>query len=115
MKQREILIAEQCGKLDRLKEFEGKILLIQNIVFDSSADGVSMDLNGWIDKISQVIICPKYHIKEIGMDYIKRQQIIIRDLMLLGREYDLKPSGDSIEDYGEHIYMIFNCGQSWRE
>lgn len=101
MKERTILQAKHFGQLGRIKAFEEALLKIPGII-----ESVDFDLDGWFDNIRQVIICPKYNWRA------DRTQII-RDVINAAKELDLHPSGDAIEDYGEHLYFVFDCGESW--
>lgn len=99
--ERTILQAEHFGQLQRIKDFEKSLMTIPGIL-----GSVDFDLDGWFDNIRQVIICTKY-------DWHSDRLKIIRDVLNAANGCDLHPSGDSIEDYGEHLYFVFSCGDSW--
>ena len=75
-------------------------------------DGVSReenDLNGFLDDIHQVIVL-------VGYDFhvVTRKLRLAVDVVNTACLHGLEESGDRIEDYGEHLYLVFNCGPSWR-
>lgn len=78
-----------------------------------SIDGVTsveFDLNGFLDDIHQVIVL-------VGYDFhiVTRKLRLAVDVVNTACLHGLEESGDRIEDYGEHLYLVFNCGQSWSE
>ena len=71
--------------------------------------GVEFDLNGFLDDIHQVIVLVGYKHNKIGSAWSVAGKIVEKALLY----HDLNDSGDLIEDYGEHLYLVFNCGPSW--
>lgn len=88
-------IAEKCQRLE------------QSIMSISGATSVEYDLSGFLDGIHQVIVLVGYDYSRVSFWNLtcKVAQIAI--------EHDLKASGDRVEDYGEHAYFVFDCGDSW--
>ena len=82
---------------------------------DKSDDCIPFDLTGFLSNIHQVIIVPKYNIRSDREDYWEARKQLRESIITLAEKYDLHPSGDSIEDYGEHFYFVFSCGTSWTE
>lgn len=115
MRIRDSKIAEQFGLLERCKAFESDLLIIKDIVSDKSDDGIPFDLTGFLSNIHQVIIVPQYNIRADREDYWEARKQLRESIITLAEKYDLHPSGDSIEDYGEHFYFVFSCGTSWTE
>lgn len=115
MRTREFKIAEQCGILVRCKAFEEDLLKIKDIVPDKMDGGVAFDLAGFLSGIYQIIIVPKYNICPERSDYWEARRQLRENVLALAEKYDLYPSGDRIEDYGEHFYFVFVCGKSWRK
>lgn len=115
MREREIKTAKQFGILKRCKAFEADLLKIKDIVPDKSDGGISFSLDGFLSNIYQVIIVPKYDIRGDRDDYWEARQQLRESVVALAEKYDLYPSGDTIEDYGEHFYFVFTCGKSWRK
>ena len=114
MRTKDIKIAEQFGIIVRCKVFESDLLQIKDIVPDKMDGGIGFDLTGFLSDIHQVIIVPKYDIRANRDDYWEARQQLCENIVALAGKYDLHPSGDRIEDYGEHFYFVFTCGKSWR-
>ena len=113
MRMREIETAERFGILERCRAFEKDLLGIEDIVPDKSDDGVPFDLSGLYDDIFQVIIVPKYAIRPDRNDYWEARKRLKRRVIALAEKYDLRRTGDPIEDHGEHFYFVFRCGRTW--
>lgn len=114
MRTKDIKIAEQFGVIARCKAFEEDLLKIDGIVPDKMDGGIGFDLTGFLSDIHQVIIIPKYDIRPERGDYWEARRQLRENIVALAGKYDLHPSGDRIEDYGEHFYFVFTCGKSWR-
>ena len=114
MRTRDVKIAEKFGIIARCKAFEADLLEIKDIVPDKMDGGIGFDLTGFLSDIYQVIIIPKYDIRPCRCDYWEARRQLRENIVGLAEKYDLYPSGDRIEDYGEHFYFVFTCGKSWR-
>lgn len=114
MRTKDLKIAEQFGIIVRCKAFESDLLEIKDIVPDKMDGGIGFDLTGFLSDIHQVIIVPKYNIRPERGDYWEARRQLCENVIDLAEKYDLYPSGDRIEDYGEHFYFVFTCGKSWR-
>ena len=114
MRVRDAEIAKRYKVIDRCKAFESDLLEIKDIVPDKMDDGIGFDLTGFLSDIHQVIIIPKYDIRANRGDYWEARRQLRENIVALAGKYDLYPSGDRIEDYGEHFYFVFTCGKSWR-
>lgn len=97
-----VMLAERYGITDKCKALEHALLKIHG------ATSVEFELNGFLDNIHQVIVL-------VGYDFhqIRELPTFAREVALEAFQHDLKKSGDRIEDYGEHLYFVFDCGQSW--
>lgn len=115
MRTKDIKIAEQFGIIVRCKAFESDLLKIRDIVPDKIDNGICFDLTGFLSDIHQVIIVPKYNIRPERDDYWEARRQLCENVIALAEKYDLYPSGDRIEDCGEHFYFVFTCGKSWRK
>lgn len=89
-------IAEKCASLER------------DLLGINGATSVEFDLNGLLDGIRQVIVL-------VGYDFhiVTRKLRFAVDVVNTAYLHGLEESGDRIEDYGEHLYLVFNCGPSW--
>ena len=99
MRNREKQAAERFGILDRLTAFEQAIL--------------TMDLDGWYDGIRQVIIVPGYHIDAPGAEWYQQRREMISRLVETANAHGLHRTGDPLEDYGEHLYIVYQCDDTW--
>lgn len=95
-------IAERYGITEKCQTLESAL---RDIAGTTSVD---FDLNGFLDGIHQVIVL-------VGYDWHKIRGTLsfAREIMREGLQLDLQKSGDRIEDYGEHLYFVFDCGESW--
>ena len=113
MRTREIETAKKFGILERCQAFEKDLLAIEDVVPDKSDDGVPFDLSGFYDDIRHVIIVPKYAIRADRDDYWEARKWLKRRVVALAEKYDLRRTGDEVEDHGEHFYFVFRCGKTW--
>lgn len=97
-------IAERYGITDKCASLEQDLMNIDGVT------SVEFDLNGFLDDIHQVIVL-------VGYDFhiVTRKLRLAVDVVNTACLHGLEESGDRIEDYGEHLYLVFNCGQSWSE
>ena len=109
MREGTIKTAAQFGILDRMQEFEKDLLKIEGI------SEVDFDIDGFWDNIYQVILIPKYSIPVSVSDYYNRRRKQLNEILEVCKKHDLKSSGDTIEDYGEHWYIVRKCGQTWKQ
>ena len=96
-------IAERYGITEKCEALEHDLLSIDGV---TSAE---FDLNGFLDDIHQVIVLVGYDYHKIRSEWSVAGKIVEKALLY----HDLNDSGDLIEDYGEHLYLVFNCGPSW--
>lgn len=109
MRNREKQTAERFGILDRLTAFEQAILTIPGII----GSDVDMDLNGFYDGIRQVVIVPGYHIDAPGAEWYQQRREMISRIVETANAHGLHRTGDPLEDYGEHLYIVFQCDGTW--
>ena len=114
MRARDIKTAELVGIAERCKAFENDLLKIKDIVPGELDDGVSFDLDSFLDGIFQVIIVPQYDIRADRTDYWEARKQLKKSVITLAEKYDLYRTEDPVEDYGEHFYFVFRCGESWK-
>lgn len=104
MKENEICMADRFGITERCKKLEQEILALPG------ATSVEYDLNGWLDNIHQVIILVGYNWKQCSS-----WQHLAVQVCQTAEQNALAISGDSIEDYGEHLYFVFDCKPEWMQ
>lgn len=107
MRERDLEIAKNFGVLERVQEFEKKLLEIDHVV------DVEFDLDCFLSDIRQVIFLPKYDIPVSLPDYYEVRRAMLQQVIDVANSFGLKPSGDRIEDYGEHFYIVRSCDNSW--
>ena len=90
--------AELYGILPLVEKLQSDLLDIEGV------EDVDFDLDGFYDKIPYVIFLPKYNIT--GNDYFKQRRILINRILQEAAKFGLFRTGDSIEDYGEHFYIV---------
>lgn len=96
------MIAERYGITEKCASLERDLLGIDGVT------SVEFDLNGFLDDNQQVIVL-------VGYDFhiVTRKLRLAVDVVKTAYLHRLEESGDRIEDYGEHLYLVFNCGLSW--
>ena len=104
--------AIKFGILEQCEAFEKDLLTIPHCV------SVAFDLDGFYDNLNQVIFLTKYDISvSLEAYFIVRAKFKI-DVLQVAAKYGLKPSGDNIEDYGEHFYFVTKFDKNdkdWRK
>ena len=104
--------AIKFGILEQCEAFEKDLLTITHCV------GVEFDLDGFYDNLPQVIFLTKYDIPLSIENYFAVRKQFKIDVLQVAAKYGLKPSGDAIEDYGEHFYFVTefnNDNKDWRK
>lgn len=107
MQDREMKTAKRFGVYDRIAEFEKKLLEVDHVV------DVEFDLSGFYDDIRQVVFLPKYDIPASEPNYFEVRKAMLRQVLDVAASFGLKSSGDAIEDYGAHYYIVRSCDDSW--
>lgn len=100
-------IAVEFGILSRCENLEKDLLEIPGVT------EVTFDLDGWLSNIHHVIFLTKYSIDPRREDYFQAKRNMRTAIIRTALAHDLTPSGDAIEDYGEHLYFVRQCGKSW--
>lgn len=106
MRDRDRKAAERFGILDRLQQFEADLLTIRGVT------EIDFDVDNY-DEIPEVILLIRYDIPLSVEDYYTRRRKQVEEILYACLKYDLFPSGDRIEDYGEHWYIVRRVGKSW--
>lgn len=108
MRERNEKTAKRFGVYDRIKALEDALLNIDCIT------EVDFDLDGFYDHIMQVILVPEYNIPGNLENYWDVRRTTMDSILAVAREFGLRPSGDVIEDYGKHWYIVRSCDSSWK-
>lgn len=90
--------AEHHGILPLVEKLQADLLAIEGV------EDVDFDLDGFWDNIPYVIFLPKYKIT--GDDYFKRRRVLLTKILYEAESNGLFRTGDCIEDYGQHYYIV---------
>lgn len=102
MTESEMRLAERYGIAEKCKSLERDLLSIDGVT------SVEFDLNGFLDDIHQVIVLTGY-----DFHIVTGKLRLAADVVNTAYLHGLEDSGDRIQDHGEHLYLVFNCGPSW--
>ena len=108
MHERDLETAKHFGISERMEDLEKELRKIQHVV------DVDFDLNGFWSDINQVIIVPKYDIPVSLSNYYDVRQEMLKQIVAVANSFGLHNSGDRIEDYGEHLYIVRDCDSTWQ-
>lgn len=106
MRERDRKAAEHYGILDRLQLLEADLLAVRGIT------EITFDVDNY-DEIPQVIILARYYMPPSVEDYFTQRRKQVEGILYACLKHGLFASGDRIEDYGEHWYIVLRCGMSW--
>lgn len=106
VRERDTKTAARFGILDRLRQLESELLCIQGIT------EVEFDVDNYAD-LPGVILLTRYDIPPSVEDYFTRRRKQVEEILYTCLKYDLFPTCDRIEDYGEHWYIVRRAGKSW--
>lgn len=101
LREREQTTAEHFGIAEKIVKLKYDLLAIDGVI------DVEFDLDGFWSDIHQVIFLPKYLIPLDGY-YTARRKMLQNILDCAGR-HGLTRTGDQIEDYGNHLYIVMDC------
>lgn len=99
--------ARRFGILARCEALESDLLKIPGVV------DIDFDLDGFFDNMHQVIVLVKYDIDISRPDYFDARLELLKSCTMAMLLRGLTPSGDQIEDYGEHFYFVRQCSKAW--
>ena len=98
--------AAAFGILDKLQALEADLLTIEGV------SDIDFDIDNY-DEIPHVILIPHYVIPLDEPRYFSLRQNTLSNILITCARFDLWPSGDSIEDMGEHWYIVRRIGDTW--
>lgn len=104
LRKREWQTADAFGITYRIEELKRDILAVDGVV------DVEFDLDGYWSDIQQIIFLPKYSIPGQLQDYYQRRRVMIACILEVCARHGLTRTEDSIEDYGEHLYIVTKYG-----
>lgn len=98
--------AAKFGILDKMQALEKELLEIEGI------SDIEFDLDNYPD-LHQVILIPRYEVGAYCASYFLRRRSQLEQIISTCWERGLCDSGDRIEDYGEHWYIVRDCDATW--
>ena len=100
--------AAQFGILDRMISLEEDLLKIEGV------SDIDFDIDNY-EECQQVILIPRYDVPRGGGtgSYYRNRAKQLAEIIQVCENHGLLNSGDRIEDYGEHWYIVRNCGIGW--
>lgn len=104
LREHEQRTADAFGITHWVVELKRDLLTINGVV------DVEFDLDGYWSDIQQIVFLPKYSIPVHLNDYYQRRRAMIARILEACARHGLTRSGDRIEDYSEHLYIVMNCG-----
>ena len=103
-------LAKRFGILNRMEKLDADLSRISNIVH------VEYDVRDYED-LKLIIIVPKYNFDQYH-DMNELYWARMKQLSAISevcKNHGLYTTGDSIEDYGEHWYIVRKCDHTWHE
>lgn len=94
-------ISEQCAALER------DLLTIPSVA------GIEFDLDGFYDRMEQVILLVKFDIPVVNKNYYRDLAALRQGVIDTAARHGLTRTPDTIENYGEHLYFVFRHDKSW--
>lgn len=100
--------AEALGIADRMRALENDLLNIEGI------SDIDFDIDNY-EECQQVILIPRYDVPRGGGagNYYRNRAKQLAEIIQVCENHGLLNSGDRIEDYGEHWYIVRKCGIGW--
>ena len=90
--------AEKCGILPLVEKLQSDLMTIEGV------EDVDFDLDGFLDNIPYVIFLPKYNLPTDG--FYARRKAMLCEILEIAAKNGLVRTEDSIEDYGQHLYIV---------
>lgn len=101
--------AVRFGILDKIQALEDDLMKIHGV------SDIEFDIRDYGD-LRYVILIPKYKVdtSDLAAYFIARGRQL-ENILDTCRAHGLYHSGDRIEDYGEHWYIVRRCDKTWPE
>lgn len=103
--EKEQCIADRVGITNLIEALKADLLAIHGVT------SVEFDLDGFLDNLNQVIFLTGYDIPLSS--YFSDRKRMIESIVSTAAAHGLARTGDSIEDYGAHLYFVFSCYKRW--
>lgn len=108
MTEQTIAQAQRHGILGRLHALENDLLPIVGVT------SIDFDISGFEDDVHQVVILAGYDIPVTAHKYYELRSRMLGSIIMTALNHGLNQSGDGIEDYGTHFYIVRNCDDAWK-
>ncbi len=95
--------AEHFGILPQVEKLTRELLRIDGVA------EIEYDLDGFWSDIQHVIILAKYDIPVADPAYYAKRRTMLNSILDVCAQNGLRRTGDTIEDYGEHYYIVMRC------
>lgn len=92
--------AEQFGIMPVIEALERNLLALDGI------SEIEYDLSGFWTDLPSIIFLPKRNLNLSSPDWYGCRSKLLSDVLTVMREHGLERTGDRIEDYGEHWYIV---------
>lgn len=91
--------------------------LMQNLEQDLlRIEGVKeVDFDESAFELDQLIFLTKYDIPLSLPNYYETRRAMVKKILHTASQHQLTKTEDRIEDYGEHLYFVFDCHEVWLE
>lgn len=101
-------IANMYNITEKIEKLEKDMFLIPHVI------NVDFDLNGFLDNMHQVIIIIgyKYDITDMK-SYATKMRDLKTNIINTAKKHGLTRTEDTLEDYGTHLYIVFNHDKTW--
>jgi len=109
MNARTINVAAAFNIMDLMDALEADLLKLDYV------PEVEFDIDGFWDDIFQVILIPKYDIPPGLPNYYTIRRKALESIIHTAESHGLRLTGDTIEDMGEHFYIVMACDKRWIE
>lgn len=106
MRDREKRRAETLGFLDRLQVLEKDLLQVEHIT------DVHFDIDEFFSDIPHVCVVYRYAVPMAHENYFQARRDMLHKSLEIMERHGLTRTSDTIEDHGEHYYIV--CKANWK-
>jgi len=85
---------------EELERLEKDLLSVKYV------QSVDFDIDGFYDNINYIITIFKYAIPVTLKNYFEVRRTMLKEVLVIMGKHGLSKTGDAIEDYGEHYYIV---------
>ena len=109
---KDIMTAETKHDANRYGIYNRIAAIEQDLTNIDGIPDVEFDIRDY-GELPQVIVIPHYVVDYTRDDYFKVRKLQLAQILTVLAKHDLHNSGDRIEDYGEHWYIVRETGSTW--